>query len=180
MLQCPRMPSSTSRSARCYILAAVLVPPNQVGQVRKDTRALLLPGQRELHCKKEKEVRRRLLADTVGSWTSTEAQIYVRRYDYGAESARHACMAALVGDLLARKANRLVIDSREEQDHFDVRTVTQALRSHRAGVNLTYKHIESTSEILLGLPDLVAWCYGAGRGWRERVERLITRVIDVE
>jgi urocanate hydratase len=41
----------------------------------------------------------RFLADTAGSWTSIEAQIYVGTYKREPEPARQACMAALVGDL---------------------------------------------------------------------------------
>jgi hypothetical protein len=44
-----------------YIVCVTVVAPADLAPVRKELSALLLPGQRELHFKKEKPRRRRLL-----------------------------------------------------------------------------------------------------------------------
>ncbi|KOV75514.1 hypothetical protein [Nocardia sp. NRRL S-836] len=35
--------------------------------------------------------------------------------------------------------------------------------------NLVHEHCRSTNEELLWIADVVAWCYGSGDEWRERV-----------
>ena len=43
-----------------------------------------------------------------------------------------------------------------------------------------YEHLDSTSEPLLWIADLVAWCHGAGSEWRKRVDPITTAVIDLD
>jgi hypothetical protein len=39
--------------------------------------------------------------------------------------------------------------------------------------------VDSTGEIIVGVADTVAWCFGAGSEWRKRVEPIIVDVIDL-
>jgi hypothetical protein len=99
-----------------------------------------------------------------------------RRLD---EPARQACFTQLVTDLLARQAHRLVIDSRNEQDIHDERTLRRLLGSQPSVSQLVYEHVDSTSESLLWIADVVAWCFGAGREWRKRVDPIVSTVVDL-
>jgi hypothetical protein len=168
-----------SQRARVYMVAVAIVEPVAVAQLRKDVRALLLPGQRELHFKKEKPDRRRQLADAVARWP-VEVTVYTCTYRRHPEPARQACLQRLLADLLDRQAGRLVIDSREEQDRDDERTIRQVLRGHPSARRLTWEHTESTGELLLALPDLAAWCYGAGGDWRKRIEPILADVLIID
>jgi hypothetical protein len=85
-----------------------------------------------------------------------------------------------VNDLLARQAHRLVIDSRNEQDIYDERTLRRLLGSHPSASRLVYEHVDSTSACLLWIADVVAWCYGAGQDWRKRVDPIVHTVVDVD
>jgi hypothetical protein len=161
-----------------YMVAAAVVEPATVAGLRKSMRALLLPGQREIHFKKEKPARRRLLADAITRWP-IEVTVYTHVYQRDPEPAREACLWRLLADLLARHAARLVIDSRAEQDRSDERTIRQAVRGTSGSGRLSWEHAESTGELLLALPDLAAWCYGAGGEWRKRIEPILTRVVDL-
>lgn len=88
-----------SQRNRRYLLAAALVEPVSLRQLRKDMRALLLPGQRELHFHKEKEARKRKVADAVARM-SLAARIYTRaRVDRSDEPARAECLRRLTVDL---------------------------------------------------------------------------------
>jgi hypothetical protein len=48
-----------------YLIAAAIVEPSRVRLLRQSMRGLLMQGQRELHFKKEKPIRRRALADPI-------------------------------------------------------------------------------------------------------------------
>lgn len=167
-----------SQRNRLYLVVAASVEPTAVAGVRSQVRSLLLPGQRELHFKKEKPVRRRMLADEVARWP-IEITVYMSSYHLRPEPARQACLRRLLIDLLDRDAGRLVIDSREEQDHSDERTIREVLRGRSESHRLTWTHTGSANELLLALPDLAAWCYGAGGDWRKRIEPILADVVDL-
>ena len=161
-----------------YLIAAAIVEPSRVRLLRQSMRALLMPGQRELHFKKEKPLRRRCLADAIAR-LPVEVCVYSRSWHGHDEAARQECMAQLVQDLLARQAHRLVIDTRNIRDAHDERTLRAALGSHPSMSRLVYEHVDSTSESLLWIADVVAWCFGAGRDWRKRIDPIVNTVVDL-
>jgi hypothetical protein len=162
-----------------YLIAAAIVEPSRVRLLRQAMRALLMPGQRELHFKNERPIRRRCVADEIAR-LPVEVRIYSRSCPKLGEPARQACVAQLVNDLLTRRAHRLVFDSRNEQDIHDERTLRRLLGSHPSASQLVYEHVDSTSESLLWIADVAAWCFGAGREWRKRIEPIVTDIVDVE
>jgi hypothetical protein len=161
-----------------FLIAAAIVEPSRVRLLRQSMRALLMPGQRELHFKKERPVRRRALADAIAR-LPVEVCVYTKSCRKLDEPVRQTCLAQLVGDLLARQAHRLVIDTRNEQDIHDERTLRQLLGSQPSASRLVYEHVDSTSESLLWIADIVAWCYGAGREWRKRIDPIVSTVADL-
>jgi hypothetical protein len=44
---------------------------------------------------------------------------------------------------------------------------------------LRYAHRRAASELLLAVPDAIAWCWAKGGHWRRRVERIVTDVREV-
>jgi hypothetical protein len=54
-----------SRRRDCYQLAAAFVEPRDLQRLRKQLRQLLMPGQRELHFKRESDRRQRFVVDAV-------------------------------------------------------------------------------------------------------------------
>jgi hypothetical protein len=42
-----------------------------------------------------------------------------------------------------------------------------------------YEHVDSTSESLLWIADIAAWCFGAGREWRKRIDPIVSTVVDL-
>lgn len=152
--------------------------PSRVRLLRQSMRALLMPGQRELHFKKEKPLRRRCLADAIAR-LPVEVCVYSRSWHQHDEPARQECMTHLVHDLLARQAHRLVIDTRNIRDAHDERTLRRALGPLPSTSQLVYEHVDSTSESLLWIADVAAWCFGAGREWRKRIDPIVTTVVDL-
>jgi uncharacterized protein DUF3800 len=164
-----------SRRGSMYLIAAAVVTPPKLKLLRRDVRGLLLPGQRELHFNNEKVPRRRQLADAIAR-LPVEVLIYMCPCRNVAEPARQACMARLTADLLSRSAHRLVIDSREELDARDDQTIRRVIARHPHQHELTYEHLNSTSECLLWLADATAWCLGR-RGVAEADQRTCQRCI---
>ena len=167
-----------SARARRYLVAAAVADPSNVRRLRRSMREFLLPGQRELHFKQEKPIRRRLLADAIAR-LPVEVHVYSRTWHRHDEPARQDCMERLARDLLIRQAHRLVIDTRNERDIHDERTLRRVLGPHPSASQLVYEHVDSASESLLWIADVVVWCYGAGPEWRKRVDPITTAVVDL-
>lgn len=168
-----------STRADRYLIAVAIVDPAQVRRLRQSMRALLMPGQRELHFKQEKPVRRRQLADEIAR-LPVEVCVYARSCHRHDEPARQDCVDRLVRDLLARQAHRLVIDSRNEQDIHDERTLRRILGPIPSASQLVYEHVDSTSESLLWIADIAARCFGAGREWRKRIDPILATTVDLD
>jgi len=77
-------------------------------------------------------------------------------------------------------ARRLVLDSREDRDRYDESTIRTILGGRPRDTGLTYEHLNSAHELLLGVADVVAWCYGAGGDWRRRIMPMISELIDLD
>lgn len=76
-------------------------------------------------------------------------------------------------------ANRLVLDSREARDEHDLLTIRTSLGKYARSTGLVYEHLPSEGDALLWIPDIVAWCYGAGGDWLRRVQPLMGKVTDL-
>ncbi|OXM68156.1 MULTISPECIES: hypothetical protein [Amycolatopsis] len=168
----------SARDSRYFLCVAVLDPAS-LAPTRKQLAALLLPGQRELHFKKEKPPRRRLLADRIGGLAASTLVYVTSRTRKTEEQDRQRCLSEAVRDLVSMQAHRVVIDSREEQDRHDQATIYRALGGRPSGTGVIYEHLDSTATPLLWIPDAVAWCYGAGADWRRRVMPVVDKVINL-
>lgn len=166
-----------SRRGTTYLLACVVISPKSLGGARATLRQLLLPGQRRIHLTDETK-RRAFLLDAyadleVAAWLySITAQVREER------AARERCLAALVDDLLAMDARRLVLESREGRDHHD-RAVIHS-RVQRSNHELAYEHLLPREEPLLWVADGFAWSQGAGGTWRQRVAPRIRHLRDLD
>jgi hypothetical protein len=172
----------SSRSFR-YIVAVVMVEPSDLSSTRTALRGMLLPGSREVHFCKEKDSRRRAIADVVARLPVT-VTIYTCEYEHMEERVRQACIARLTRDLLRVDAHRLVLDSRSaqdgnDQDRHDAETIRGVLGKRPSETLLVYEHMTSTSEEMLWIADVVAWYWGAGKHWRQRIVPVISAEVPV-
>jgi hypothetical protein len=156
-----------------YLMCAVLVQPNQLGVVRSAMRSQLLAGQRRLHFAHESKRRRRAILAAVTD-LQAEARIYLSADR--PDRARERCLSALIDDLVAAGADRLVLESRSAADVIDRRAIARRLAG-RPGT-MTYEHLRGHEEPVLWLADAVAWAYGAGGAWRSRVSVARVRALD--
>jgi hypothetical protein len=168
-----------SRRNNTYLLAAALVSPGDLAKFRKALRSLLMPGQRELHCKKETPSRRKAIASRLVD-EQVSVRLYKRSCDEGDEQARQTCVRWLVEGLLKAGAHRLVLDSRAQRDVHDLLTIRTSFGHVALSTNLVYEHCRSSNEELLWIADFVAWCYGSGGEWRERVMPVVESIVDLD
>ena len=163
-----------------YLLCAAIVEPPRLSSLRKRLASLLMPGQRELHFKRERTSRQRSIADLVAQLPISVSLYSTLSTPRTAEQSRQHCMARLVEDLCERNAHRLVLDSRDECDRHDTTTIETVLRRYPAKNGLTYDHFTSQSDPLIWVADIAAWCYGANGDWRRRIMPIIDAVVVVQ
>ncbi|GAA1356927.1 hypothetical protein [Saccharothrix algeriensis] len=168
-----------SRRNDTYYLAAAVIQPKDLAPLRKRLRALLFPGQRELHFYKEKPARRRsILAALAGA--DLRVDLYRAGCRGGEEEGRQRCLARLVDDVLDLDGHRLVLDSRQERDAHDKLTIRRALGKRPRETGVVYEHLDSAVEPLLWPADIAGWCHGAGGDWARRAAPLIGSVIGLD
>lgn len=155
------------------LLTAAAPPPQQVALARRVLRGLVLPGQRRLHLVKEREPRRKEILDAIA-----ELAPVVTVYDAAAcprRRQREACLRALVADLAASRAERVVLERDEAVLEVDRSVLYHRVRELGA-TELRYEHLRAHEEPLLAIPDAVAWCWSRGGMWRQRVRELVHTV----
>ncbi|MEU4763872.1 hypothetical protein AB0H12_11490 [Actinosynnema sp. NPDC023794] len=168
-----------SRRNDTYYLAAAIVQPGDLKRLRSGLRGLLFPEQRELHFFKEKPARRRLLLSSVAD-SGARVDIYRTNCRRSEERARQDCLARLTDDLLDVEGHRLVFDSRQERDLFDMRTIRHVPAKRPGESPLVYEDVTSVSEPLLWPADIGAWCHGAGGDWARRAAPLMGSVVRLD
>ncbi|PWW62047.1 hypothetical protein [Actinokineospora spheciospongiae] len=163
-----------SRRSATYLLAAAVIPAGSVRPIRTLMRSLRMPGARRIHFKHERDAVRKDIAAAVVE-APVRARVYTGRGK--ADEVRQAALAALVCDLEPDNLARLVLDSRGEAGD---RADRQLIRATMSGPDaFSYEHLRSHEEPALWVPDVVAWCWGAGGNWRRRVEAIVDQVRDV-
>ncbi|MGW4109588.1 hypothetical protein ACWEFJ_01770 [Actinosynnema sp. NPDC004786] len=168
-----------SRRNDTYLLAAATVTPSDLRRLRTLLRGLLLPGQRELHFKKETPQRRRSILARLTE-AGARASVYRQHCANGAETARQDCLARLTADSVEATASRLVLDSREDRDILDLRTIRAALGKFPRASPLAYEHLDGATEPLVWIADAVAWSCGAGGDWARRADGIVERVVALD
>lgn len=163
-----------------YVVAAAVVVEGDVEPLRRVVRGLVLPGQRRLHMKTERDSRRRQIVAAL-----VEAGVQVVVYDAGRRyrtdlQAREECLRGVVADA-ARwvGSTRLVLEQDDSLVRWDSQRLIELAREAGCRDRLRYGHERSAAEALLAVPDAVAWCWGRGGDWRRRIEPLVTDVHQV-
>jgi hypothetical protein len=92
--------------ARDYFIAAACVDRNHLKATRKELRNLILPGQRSIHMKDERDPRKREITDTIIGIGGLGMRVVI--YDAGRSGTerdrRARCLAALVEDALKHES----------------------------------------------------------------------------
>ena len=154
------------------LVAAAVVQPRDLAPARTALRRLCLPGQSRLHFTKERDDRRRQILTAI-----VELGVVIDLYDATGvrdqQQARAACLRALVQDLAAAGAQRLVLEQDDSLVRSDQAVLYTAVRAAGAQEQLTYEHVPARSEPLLWIADAAAWCWSRGTPWPGRLQPIV-------
>jgi hypothetical protein len=160
-----------------YLLMCAVFASADVNQARTAMRNLLLPGQRDLHMKKE----RRRAAQILGVIVELNPEVIIYRVDRKTDAmvARRRCVEAVAGEACRLEIARLVMDPIESVVDRDLFWILQGVRkAGHATPPFGYHHMKRHEEPLLWIADSVGWAWARGGAQRKLVEQLVT-VIDL-
>ncbi|WP_053206261.1 hypothetical protein [Jiangella muralis] len=153
-----------------YVVVAALVPAGKVNAARAALRAVLRPGQRRIHFKDERPPRKDRVLSVIDHLEVT-ATVYVTTNE---RKARGVCLERMVPDLAAAGVSRLVLERDESLARFDRQVLARLAREYCP--DLVYEHQRAHSDLLLCVPDAIAWCWAKGGHWRDRVAGCTTEI----
>ena len=121
---------------------------------------------------KESDRRKRLIADALPG-AGISATIYDVAHRYRTELHRKAaCLQALVNDIATvgpRTETLLVLEQDDTLIASDRKLLYRAVRAVSCADVLRYAHHRASAELLLTVPDAIAWCWAKGGDWRRRI-----------
>ena len=158
---------------RDYLLVAAAVMSADLADARKTLRALVMPGQRRLHMKKESDARRSAIVDRIASIGATATVYNGGRPGRRELDARERCLRALVSDIVAADQHMLVLEQDDSLLRWDQQRLIEITREAGCRETLRYEHRRAEYELLLAVPDAIAWCWAKGGHWRDRVRPLV-------
>jgi len=161
---------------RDYLLIAAVVLPGDLAGARRELRTLVMPGQRRLHMKKESDARRSAIVDAIASTGATATVYDAGRPGRHELDARERCLHALVVDVAAVGHHMLVLEQDDSLLWWDQQRLIEITREVGCRDTLRYEHRRAEHELLLAIPDAIAWCWAKGGHWRDRVQPLVTEI----
>ena len=160
--------------SRGYTMVAAAVDPRDLTALRRELRALVLPGQRRVHFTKESDSRKRTV---VSRLTELGVRAYlVRSSDPGEASARADCLSQLVAAAVRDGHTRIVLERDESIERSDRRVLYSEVERRGLHGSVTYDHEAAHQEPLLWIADAIAWSHTKGGDWRRRIEPLLVGV----
>jgi len=162
-----------------FVLAAAIVKPCDLVQLRRQIGALRLPRQRRIHFTAESDTRRKTILSVMAATAGRIVYIYDASAIHDIKAARDAAMTLLVDDLAKLGAELLVIEQDDQAVASDKKIIKE--RIERAGCQDTfrYQHRRAHEECLLAIPDAVAWAWPKGGRWRQRTSGLVAYSTEV-
>lgn len=161
-----------------YILAAAVIDPEHVEDVREMARVLKRPGARKAHWRDDSNKQHDAVIATI-SQMPIEGVIVVRRgsSDEVPERRRRKCMEPFLTSVEDYGCNWLMLESRGPADDKRDRDLLDTMRAKHQSGGLRLNHKPGPEEPLLWIPDALCGALtssrtGEGR-WLEEIEERI-------
>jgi len=165
--------------AKGFLLVAAILQPADLAVGRRTMRRLVLPGQKRLHMKEERDSRKQQILKAVAE-INPDIVIFRASSGYGNEVPAHAaCIYALTHFAVKAEHLELVLELDETQQRNDEIRLISAMKHYGASAKLAYRHARASEEPLLSIPDAVGWAWARGGEWRSRCDGLRIDVVDV-
>jgi hypothetical protein len=161
---------------RGYVLVATSHVGSDVALIRKAMRQFVLEGQNRIHFAKESAPRRRAIIGAICE-TGVSATVYDtgRRYPNELE-ARAACLRAVIEDLADGHQTLLVLEQDDSLIRWDRQRLIESTRDLGCRSTLRYEHRRAKADLMLCVPDAVAWCWARGGWWKQRISDVVADV----
>ena len=109
--------------------------------------------------------------------------VCLHEFTVASERARRLCLASLLAALDEQAVDRVILDSRRQQDDNDLKVLQAWRRAGRPGAGVRMDFQDSEAEPALWAPDCVAgaaawWLNGDGASWHHL--EAVTRVVNVD
>jgi hypothetical protein len=169
--------SDESERPGLMLFGVVLVSPGDLAGARRSLRALLLPGQRQVHMAKESGRRRRALLDATAGLDGLSAVVLRYRRPPGCDrlAARHLLLQAATGLVVGSGVTSWALDDQDPaQVARDRASIAHALAGVDRRLHPSYDHRPARSEPLIWAADTICWAVGAGGEWQARLGGLVT------
>ena len=98
--------------------------------------------------------------------------VLARRYNDAI--ARVKCLQGIIDDVGTGQQTLLVIEQDDSLIRSDRQHLIEMVRSAGCRDTLRYEHRRAKSELLLAVPDAIAWCWARGGPWRELISSITT------
>jgi hypothetical protein len=164
-----------------YILAAALIEPCALDEIRTKVRGLLIPRQRKMHWHDESTRRRDTIIQAIADLEALHV-VVVRSGipEETSERRRRKCLERMVCELDQRGVDLIVAESREKSQNARDMKVFNVLRSSQTiGSQLRLCHQPGPVEPALWIADAVAGAYVAARTGVETFFKSVEHLVDV-
>lgn len=154
-----------------YTMVAAVVVPGDAAALRREIRALVLPGQRRIHFTKESDHRKRQVLSKL-----VELGVTAHLFHCDSKSdavGRETCLVSLVAYAAEHAHTRIVLERDESVDRADRRILFREVDRHGLSEELAYRLETAHQEPLLWIADAIAWSYTRGGDWKRRIRPLI-------
>lgn len=159
---------------RGFVLVASVHLGPDVDTLRKTIRKLVLPGQNRIHMTKESDGRRKEIIGVICAAGGVQAMIYDAARRYSDAVARAKCLQGIIDDIDPSQQTLLVLEQDDSLIRSDRQHLIEMVRASGCRDTLRYEHRRAKSELLLTVPDAVAWCWARGGPWRELISSITT------
>jgi hypothetical protein len=82
----------------------------------------------------------------------------------------------LIRDITVGEQMLLVLEQDDSIIHWDKQRLIELTRAQGRRDTLRYEHHRARSELLLAVPDAIAWCWARGGQWKQRIQPVIFAV----
>ena len=164
-------------TATDYLVVCAVVASSDVTAARAAMKALLLPGQRSLHMKNERNRASQILSTIVE--LNPKVLLYRVARPTPPMQARRLCIQEIAQEACRLGVTRVVLDTIDSVVDRDRSWLISGAR--RAGHHtppFSYHHQRRHEEPLLWIADATGWAWARGAGTRRLVEPILT-VIDL-
>lgn len=162
--------------SKAYVLCAVFVNVDDVPRIRKGLNKLRLKGQSRIHFVSESDQRRRKILSHIRS-LPIEIHFFEVKGNTEAES-RKRCFAELIRKLPEGDYFEIWIETDANHVSLDKAVLSEALISEKRGSQVIFTHENSRSQILLWIPDALAWIKTRGGKWHKELNGFSFKVFD--